>query len=325
MTRELVITVPHHLTTNTANDQVRHHQGPLDLFRSIFTSLKNSNMDALGEGDFLSLPPDFLGNPYISAGVLIDTDLALKARYANAEKVAFLFRDQAALDQLSNEKTFTIICLYPNEMEVALYSSVVRVLTAIGREQTIYPLVPFYIPERSPVYPTLPVAETSTRHQQFNFDITLKSVLQHFVRLSLFNSTITHIESESKLLLRVDKNSWRQEFGNIIEANEPFALITDWNLNADSTIVWTKFDATPDSEIPAYDFFPSSTTESRLNGCFLLVWPHEELGEDSVIIVEDGFNLLLTMESWAKLRDALSSQGSFSLPLGEQTFELSWT
>jgi len=57
-------------------------------------------MDALGEGDFLSLPQgrtdtllvqtqslsylsllaDFLGNPYISAGVLIDTDLALQAR-----------------------------------------------------------------------------------------------------------------------------------------------------------------------------------------------------------------------------------------------------
>eukprot|EP01102_Stenamoeba_stenopodia_P013180 TRINITY_DN4243_c0_g1_i1.p1 TRINITY_DN4243_c0_g1~~TRINITY_DN4243_c0_g1_i1.p1 ORF type:complete len:496 (+),score=92.87 TRINITY_DN4243_c0_g1_i1:62-1489(+) len=319
MTRELVITVPQHLTLD-----LNSKQGPLELFRSIFNSLKSSNMDALSDNDFFSLPQDFMGNPYISAGVLIDTDLTLKARYSS-DKQAFMFCDQTLLDLLSKEKTFTILCLYPNEMEVALYSSLTRVINAIGKEHSIFPFVPFYIPQRSPAYPTVPVKETSAHHQHITFDITLKSVLQHFVRLSVSNSTITLIESESKLSLKINKQSWRSDFASIVEANEPFALITDWDSTATSTIVWTKFDVTPDSEIPAYEFFPNDASEkSRLNGCFLLIWPHDELGEDSVIIVEDGFNLLLTTDSWKKLQSGLLSQTRVSIPLGEQSFELAW-
>ena len=77
----------------------------------------------------------------------------------------------------------------------------------------------------------------------------------------------------------------------------PVALLTDLDPRANGCLVWEPGQPAPGA------ITPPGGDGSRLCGCFALFVPGQPANE--VRIVEDGFGLMLTDDSWAQLRRAL--------------------
>ena len=91
-----------------------------------------------------------------------------------------------------------------------------------------------------------------------------------------------------------------------LAADTPLALLTDFDQGANGCLVWEP----GQSGLAAIT--PPGSDGSRMCGCFALFVPAQPAND--VRLVEDGIALMLTADSWARVREALSQvEGTVSI------------
>ena len=94
-----------------------------------------------------------------------------------------------------------------------------------------------------------------------------------------------------------------------LPARAAFALLVKPSPKANALLVWH-----PGQKEPAA-ISPDGADGSRISGSCLLIVPNAK--EDRIRLTEDGYSLLISADSWAKLSAALVDERPFSLRLAE--------
>ncbi len=97
----------------------------------------------------------------------------------------------------------------------------------------------------------------------------------------------------------------------------PFALLTEPAPNADALLVWHPGQAEPKA------IYAEGSEGARLTGGCLAVVPGGQ--KDEIRVMEDGYTLLLSNDSWGSLANALLGENTISLPMADDaTLEIEW-
>ena len=102
-----------------------------------------------------------------------------------------------------------------------------------------------------------------------------------------------------------------------LDAGTPFALLTEPAPNADALLVWSP------GQADAKATYADGSEGSRLTGGCLTVVPGGQKNE--IVVLEDGYRLLLAADTWGALASALLGERTISLPMADgATLEVEW-
>jgi hypothetical protein len=110
---------------------------------------------------------------------------------------------------------------------------------------------------------------------------------------------------------------WRDRLGDLPD-DVPLALLTALDPTANGCLVWAPPQSTPEA------ITPPASDGSRLCGCFVTLLPEQP--ENNGQMMEDGFVMELTADSWEEVRSALVEGRDVSIPAAGDgmSFALSW-
>jgi hypothetical protein len=182
------------------------------------------------------------------------------------------------------------ILLYPEELETAMTCGVSRVMARLGEHYAYFPC-PFWSERRRPALPFRTALE--------------KSLITKAHGLRARGASVTR-EGEA-VVFRYARPTGRvllERLTRMPAATAP-VFLTAQDGFADSCLVWH-------GDGVARAITSPSGTASALCGCFLLVVPGP--GPDAAGILEDGFCLTLSHESWNRLQQSFDTGETVSLP-----------
>jgi hypothetical protein len=199
--------------------------------------------------------------------------------------------------------TISGILLMEDEFQVAEEMGAARILARLGHQARYYPYPPWSDRDRDSV--------ASMEEMQ-------GSVLEKLNKLSMGNAHV--LRSGDQVLFRLlpeDAKTIVKAFEDL-QDNPALGLLTSIDPSANACLVWL-----PREEGPQGITLPGGDS-SHMTGCYLAFVGSAD--ENSCAIVEDGFFVTLTEESWLALEDALEQQKSFVFdPSGDDLgFGLEW-
>jgi len=102
-----------------------------------------------------------------------------------------------------------------------------------------------------------------------------------------------------------------------LDSGTPFVLLTEPAANADALLVWHPGQTEPKAT------YAEGSEGARLTGGCLAVVPGGQ--KDEIRVLEDGYSLLLSHDSWGALASALLGERTISLPMADgATLEVEW-
>ena len=187
------------------------------------------------------------------------------------------------------------------EVETALAHGAYRVLARLGEQSGCFP------------YPTW----SDLGRQSVASTREAESALS---KISRTRAPGVHFVVEGKRLrVRVPKTA-RGILGRGVAAlapGTPFALLTEPAPNADALLVWSPGQAEPKA------IYAEGSDGSHLTGGCLAVVPRGQ--KDEIRVLEDGYTLLLSADTWGSLANALLGERTVSLPMADDaTLEVEW-
>jgi len=193
------------------------------------------------------------------------------------------------------------IAVDPAEVETALAHGVYRVLARIGEQSGCFPF---------PTWSDLsrPSVASAREGESALSDISrTRAPGVHFV-----------IEGK-RLRVRIPKAA-RGVLARGVGAlapGTPFALLTEPAANADAMLVWHPGQVEPKA------IYAEGSEGARLTGGCLAVVPAGQ--KDEIRVMEDGYTLLLSSDTWGSLASALLGERQISVPMAnEATLEIEW-
>ncbi|MEI9940896.1 MAG: hypothetical protein WDO69_27075 [Pseudomonadota bacterium] len=187
------------------------------------------------------------------------------------------------------------------EVETALAHGVYRVLARMGEQSGCFPF---------PTWSDLARRSVASPREA-------ESALS---KISRTRAAGLHFVVEGKRLrVRVPKLA-RGVLGRGIGAlapGTPFALLTEPAANADALLVWYPGQAEPKA------IYAEGSEGAHLTGGCLTVVPGGQ--KDEIRVMEDGYTLLLSNDTWGSLANSLLGENIVSLPMADDaTLELEW-
>ena len=181
------------------------------------------------------------------------------------------------------------IALVGHELETVKSFGSLRVLARIGRANRFFPTAPWCDPGRRPAMPV----ETQT-------------ILAGVGRGQF--SDVTATLHQNQIVLRVPRAARNAlgAAGDGLPRQVPLALLTTLDPRADSCLVWTPEQRGPEA------ISPPGSRGARTSGCFALLVPGQTT--DGGQVFEDGFAMMLTDPTSARLRDALTAGDNLTIP-----------
>jgi hypothetical protein len=178
-----------------------------------------------------------------------------------------------------------------------------RVLARLGQASLHYPFPPWADRRRA----GLSLART--------FETSL---LAKLARASAHDAHVAVRDNHITLsVLRSEQQSWQARLAEIPET-VPLALLTAFDPAADGCLTWVPGQKSPEAIVP-----PGSRGE-QVSGCFI-AFVAEQPGNRGQIL-EDGFAIELTSDTWQALRRALADGADLAIPAtGDgMSFTLAW-
>jgi hypothetical protein len=190
------------------------------------------------------------------------------------------------------------VALVAPEMDTARRFGALRVLARLGRAHRFFPTAVWCDPGRAPAM----AAEAG-------------SVLERVASAQVPGVSV--VTSEDRVTLRVARSAQETLARGLatLPAEVPLALLTSLDPDADGCLVWS-----PGQNAPEAISAPGGRG-ARLSGCFALFASQQ--AADAVNPFEDGFAILLTAASWARVRQALAQGRPLEIP-GSRSFGVEW-
>ena len=187
------------------------------------------------------------------------------------------------------------------EVDTALAHGVYRVLARIGEQSSCFPF---------PTWSDLSRRSVSSPREA-------ESALS---KISRTRAPGVHFVVEDKRLrVRIPKAA-RGILAHGVGAlapGTPFALLTEPAANADALLVWYPGQAEPKAT------YAEGSEGARLTGGCLTVVPGGQNNE--IRVMEDGYTLLLSSDTWGSLASALLGERTVSMPMRDgATLEIEW-
>lgn len=178
-----------------------------------------------------------------------------------------------------------------------------RVLARMGQASGYYPFPPWADRRRA----GLSLARTF-EHSQLS---KLPRTALHDVRVGVKDNQIT------VSALRGAQPPWQDRLAELSD-NVPLALLTALDPTANGCLVWVPGQSEPEA------ITPPGSDGSRLCGCFVVLLPEQP--ENGGRILEDGFVMELTADSWKGVRSALIDARDVWIPAAGtgMSFALTW-
>jgi hypothetical protein len=188
-----------------------------------------------------------------------------------------------------------------NELRLAMDSGAYRVLARIGEHERHFP-GPLWSDE----------ARTSVATERESESLLTK------VRRARTRAASFLVEGKRvRVLLSPEVRAELRSSLASLPPGAPFALLTAPAASANAVLVWH-----PGQKVPKA-ISPNGSDGSRLSGSCLLISPGGQ--PDQARMLEDGYSLLFSDASWAKLADALVSGQPLRLAMAdEMVVELEW-
>jgi hypothetical protein len=187
------------------------------------------------------------------------------------------------------------------EVETALAHGVYRIMARLGEQSACFPF---------PTWSDLSRPSVASPREG-------ESALS---KISRTRAPGVHFVIEDKRLrVRVPKAA-RGVLGRgvgALDAGTPFALLTEPATNADALLVWYPGQTEPKAT------YAEGSEGARLTGGCLTVVPGGQ--KDQIRVMEDGYTLLLSTQTWGTLASALLGERTISVPMADgATLELEW-
>ncbi len=187
------------------------------------------------------------------------------------------------------------------EAETALAHGVYRVLARLGEQSSCFPFPTFGDLSRRSV--------ASPRESE--------SALS---KLSRTRAPGVHFVVEGKRLrVRVPRlaRAILSRGVGALDGGTPFVLLTEPAANADALLVWYP------GQAEAKATYAEGSEGARLTGGCLAVVPGGQ--KDEIRVMEDGYTLLLSNDTWGTLASALLGERTISVPMADDaTLEIEW-
>jgi hypothetical protein len=198
-------------------------------------------------------------------------------------------------------RALAAIVVDPGEVETALAHGVYRILARLGEASACFPY---------PTWSDLARASVASEREG-------ESALG---KVSRTRAPGVHFVIEGKRLRVRIPTAARGILGRGVGAlapRTPFALLTEPAANADAMLVWHPGQAEPKA------IYAEGSEGARLTGGCLAVVPGGQ--KDEIRVMEDGYTLLLSDDTWGSLASALLGEHLISLPMADgATLEIEW-
>jgi hypothetical protein len=198
-------------------------------------------------------------------------------------------------------KALAAIFVDAREISIARDFGTYRVLTRIGAQLRLFP------------YPTWGALDRPSSMTPREANTVLAKVARVRVPGASF------LLAEHCLRLTLPRGMKQISNGvSSLPAGASFALLLRPALDANAILVWRP------GQAEASRLAPEGSDASRLSGAFLCFAPGQQ--SDRAHLVEDGYSLLLSVDSWAMLIAALVTERAMALSLeNDLRFELEWS
>jgi len=187
------------------------------------------------------------------------------------------------------------------EVETALAHGVYRVLARIGEQSGCFPY---------PTWSDLSRRSVSSPRES-------ESALS---KISRTRAPGVHFVVEGKRVrVRVPKlaRGILSRGVGALDPGTPFALLTEPAANADALLVWYPGQTEPKA------IYAEGSEGAHLTGGCLTVVPGGQ--KDEIRVMEDGYSLLLSSDTWGSLASSLLGERTISLPMADDaTLEVEW-
>ncbi len=219
---------------------------------------------------------------------------------------AFTYINPCPIEGIDTRNHLAAILLTSEELSVAKAFGVTRVLANLGEVYRFYPTAFWCDRERKSVL-SLEMVEQA-------------SLLAKMKRMTFPGARL--IERDHQIFLKLPQGAhlWLKTNLSGIPAKEVyFTLFTNADPLADCCLVWK-----PGQTGPAA-IAPPDTTQSRKTGNYIGFLGGQ--AENGVKLIEDGFMIILTEDSWNKVKKALFSEKPVSIPMEDKAapnFSIEW-
>ncbi len=188
------------------------------------------------------------------------------------------------------DPSIAMILLKDEEYDVYERFGLMRVLSNLGRAYRYYPWPPWSDPSR----PVLPVARDPGATALSKLPV---AQTQGITVRQEDGRVVMGVLPEAGRLLRTGLDG--------MPADAPACLLTDLDPTADSCLVWSP------GQTRSEAISRVGADGSRTCGCFIAFVPQQE--NDGGRVWEDGFGMLLTDESWSRIRQGLENEAPVSI------------
>lgn len=198
-------------------------------------------------------------------------------------------------------RALTAIVVDPAEVETALAHGVYRILARIGEQSGCFPF---------PTWSDLARPSVASAREG-------ESALSKIARTRA--PGVHYVIEGKRLRVRIPRAA-RGILARGVAAlapGTPFALLTEPAANADAMLVWHP------GQTEAKAIYAEGSEGARLTGGCLAVVPGGQ--KDEIRVMEDGYTLLLSDNTWGSLANALLGEHLISLPMADDaTLEIEW-
>lgn len=209
-------------------------------------------------------------------------------------------------DWFPPEDSLATILLTAEELATSQLAGLTRVLALMGRQDLHFPC---------------PVWNDLSRESAVSTEMLAQmgdSFIAQMPRLLVRDAGVSSFERIIDLQMPLSARHYFKQLEEL-DPETPLLILTDFDERADSMLVWQR----EKKQVPLAITAPGCPG-ARIAGSFFCVAPFQE--KDRGMIIEDGFALSLTAETWTVLRQSLlnGSPCYFSHDEDGYDFRLSW-
>ncbi|HET7545469.1 MAG TPA: hypothetical protein VFK05_36630 [Polyangiaceae bacterium] len=198
-------------------------------------------------------------------------------------------------------RALAAIVVDPAEVETALAHGTYRVLARLGEKSGCFPF---------PIWSDLARRSVASAREAESALSKLSRIRAHGVHFLVEGKRLR--VSVPKLARGVVAHGV-----GALAPGTPFSLLTEPAENADALLVWYPGQAEPKA------IYSENSEGARLTGGCLAVVPGGQ--QDEIRVMEDGYTLLLSSDTWGSLASALLGERVVSLPMADDaTLEIEW-
>ncbi|CAG8689836.1 13136_t:CDS:1, partial [Ambispora leptoticha] len=215
-------------------------------------------------------------------------------------------RQQALPGVHLSKDTLHAVLVTDEEYEVCKNYGILRLLGKRGYKEKCFPFPPWN--ER--------ICKSVVTMADFK-----TSIINHILSTSITGASVTKLtgdQAKECIMLQISPSSHEmtKKFIEQVGTEKPIAIFTGLDDNADSCLIWQ-------SGLKQPTAISLNDISRRLAGCFILFCPAQD--KNQLIMIEDGFSLILTNETYYQLCEALCSCKTFSASIDDNTqFKLVW-